>query len=79
MDTGAGTNFISETVLPHIKHEYLATKTLNVTGINATENKNMKLVKVFIENEYSQDLQIKCYTIPSMINFHINEENLEKF
>ena len=39
----------------------------------------MKLVKVFIENEYSQDLQIKCYTIPSMINFNISEENLKKF
>ena len=66
LDTGAGTNFISETILPHIKHEYLATKILNVTGINASENKNMKLVKVFIDNEYSQDLRIKCYTIPSM-------------
>ena len=79
LDSGAGTNFISETILPHIKHEYLATKTLNVTGINSSENKNMKLVKVFIDNEYSQDRYIKCYTIPSMINFNINEDNLRKF
>ena len=46
LDSGAGTNLISETILPHIKHEYFATKTLNVTGINSSENKNMKLVKM---------------------------------
>ena len=79
LDTGAGTNFISETILPHIKHEYLATKTLNVTGINSSENKSMKLVKVFIDNKGSQNQHIKCYTIPSMINFNIDENNLRKF
>ena len=79
LDSGAGTNFISETILPHIKHEYLATKTLNVTGINSSENKSMKLVKVFIDNKGSQNQHIKCYTIPSMINFNIDENNLRKF
>ena len=59
LDSGAGTNFISETILPHIKHEYLATKTLNVTGINSSENKSMKLVKVFIDNKGSQNQHIK--------------------
>ena len=66
LDSGAGTNFMSKTILPYVKHEYLATKTLNITGINSSENKHMKLVKVFIDNEYSQDLHIKCYTIPSI-------------
>ena len=79
LDSGAGTNFISESILPHIKYEHLATKTLNVTGINSSENKIFKLVEVFVDSEYSQNLSFKCYTIPSLINFDVSEQDILMF
>ena len=72
LDSGAGTNFISETILPHIKHEYLATKTLQVTGINSSEHKEFKLVRVFISKQYSPDMQIKCYTLPNILKYKVD-------
>ena len=79
LDSGAGTNFISESILPHIKYEHLATKNLNVAGINSSENKIFKLVEVFVDSEYAQNLSFKCYTIPTLINFNVNEQDLSMF
>ena len=39
LDSGAGTNFISEELLPDIKFEKVETTNLTVSGIDTTRNK----------------------------------------
>ena len=76
LDSGSGTNFISECILPHVKHEYLATKCLTVTGINSSEKRSHKLVRIFISNTNS--FSIKCYTLPSILEFSVNKASYNK-
>ena len=76
LDSGSGTNFISECILPHVKHEYLATKCLTVTGINSSEKRSHKLVRIFISNTNS--FSIKCYTLPSILEFSVNKASYGK-
>ena len=73
LDSGAGTNFICEKLLPHIKHELIATKTMKIAGINATESKSAKLVRIFLNHQKCPLQTLKCFTIPDLLSYNIDK------
>ena len=79
LDSGAGTNFISENLLPHIKHELIATKSMRIAGINSTVCKNSKLVRIFLNHETCPLKTMKCFTIPSLLSYNIDKAAFKIF
>ena len=79
LDSGAGTNFISENLLPHIKHELIATKSMRIAGINSTECKNSKLVRIFLNHETCPLKTMKCFTIPNLLSYNIDKAAFKNF
>ena len=61
LDSGAGTNFISQEILPHIKYETLKLENLIVSGINSKQEKEHQLIQISLANENCSVKHIKCY------------------
>ena len=78
LDTGCGTNFIFSELLPQLSYEHVATTNMEIAGINKSETKQTKLVKVFIENDNCPMKYIKCYTMPNLLEYNINESAYNK-
>ena len=78
LDSGAGTNFISEEILPEIKCEKIETECLTVSGINTTQSKKHDLVKININNQNCPIKQIKCYVLPKLIEYEIKKNQLKQ-
>ena len=79
LDSGSGTNFVSSDILPFINYEYLATKTMKVSGINTSESKTYDLVKIFISNNKCPTKEIKCFTLPGIINYNVDKKSYDSF
>ena len=43
------------------------------------ENKTFKLVKVFVDREYSPDLSFKCNTLPRLLCYKVDEQGIVAF
>ena len=74
LDSGAGTNFISEELLPEINFEKIETECLTVSGINTTQSKKHDLIKINLNNQDCPIKQIKCYLLPKLIEYKINKK-----
>ena len=79
LDSGAGTNFVSSEILPNLSYEYLATKSMKVTGINATESKSYDLVKIFIIEDTCPVKHFKCYVLPGIMQYNVNKSAYSSF
>ena len=78
IDSGAGTNFISRKILPHIKYESLDSEGLAVTGINSKTNKKYELIKIYLNNKECPVKHIRCYVLPDLIEYEIINEELKQ-
>ena len=79
LDTGSGTNFICEKLLPYIKHDFIKTNSMKISGINSTEVKTSKLVRVFINHEQCPVKSVRCFTIPNLLSYNIDKPAFQKF
>ena len=79
LDSGSGTNFVSEDILPHLKYQHLDTKQMKVTGINSTEVRSFQLVKIFISKTDCPLKEIKCYTLPGVMQYNVNRTDYSNF
>ena len=78
LDSGAGTNFISQEILPHIKYETLKLENLIVSGINSKQKKEHQLIQISLVNENCSVKHIKCYVLPDLIEYSINEDKMKE-
>ena len=79
LDSGAGTNFICEKLLPHLKHELIATQSMKIAGINSTICQSSKLVRIFLNHEICPLQYVKCFTIPSLLSYNIDKAAFKTF
>ena len=73
LDSGSGTNFISEKILPFLNYEHIATKNMEITGINSTEIKKADLVRIFFNNNDCPIKSLKCYTMPDLLIYNTDK------
>ena len=79
LDTGSGTNFICEKLLPYIKHDLIESKNMRISGINSTQVKTSNLVRIFINHENCPVKTVKCFTIPNLLSYNIDKHAFQKF
>ena len=78
LDSGAGTNFISQEILPHIKYETLKLENLIISGINSKQEREHKLIQISLANNNCPVKHIKCYVLPNLIEYNINEKKIQE-
>ena len=78
LDSGAGTNFISQEILSHIKYEKLKSENLIVSGINTKQEKEHQLIQILLANKNCPVKYIKCYVLPNLIEYNLNEDKMKE-
>ena len=74
LDSGAGTNFISKEILPHIKYDKLESEGLIVSGINTTQENKHELIKIYLDNKECPVEYLKCYVLENLIEYELDKE-----
>ena len=52
---------------------------MKVSGINTSESKTYDLVKIFISNDKCPTKEIKCFTLPGIINYNVDKKSYDSF
>ena len=78
LDSGSGTNFVSDRLLPFLDFEKIGSRELVISGINTTQKVKYDLVKLFIFDDDCPVKTIRCYVIPGLLNYKVNKERYRR-